>query len=116
MIPSTEFTATKVGTGDYVIDLGFAVDTRFFSLGGGNATNTMCTDTNGAPGCAGTTVNANQLEVLKRSWAFGGLFDTKFSCSSIEDRCQWAWGFSLNPKKEQGAGTVGSRRLDESLP
>ena len=27
---------------------------------------------------AGTTVNANQVEVLTRTWASGGLFDTKF--------------------------------------
>jgi hypothetical protein len=76
--PPCGFTATKFGTGDYGIDLGWKVDNRFFSVGGGNAANTMCTDTNGAHGCAGTTVNANQVEVLTRTWASGGLFDTKF--------------------------------------
>jgi len=54
--PPCGFTATKFGTGDYGIDLGWKVDNRFFSVGGGNAANTMCTDTNGAPGCTSARV------------------------------------------------------------
>jgi len=37
---------------------------------------------------AGTTVNANQVEVLTRTWASGGRFDTNStgSCIGVWDR------------------------------
>jgi hypothetical protein len=75
--PPCGFTPTRFGTGDYQIDFGFQVDDRFFSVGGGGGVNTVCTDTTAAPGCEGTTVNANQAELILRTSTGGSLFDTK---------------------------------------
>lgn len=76
--PPCGFTPTRFNTGDYQIDFGFQVDDRFFSVGGAGGVDTICTDTNAAPTCAGTTVNANQAEILLRTWTGGQLFDSKF--------------------------------------
>jgi hypothetical protein len=76
--PPCGFTPTRFNTGDYQIDFGFQVDDRFFSVGGSGGVDTICTDTNAAPFCAGTTVNANQAEILLHTWNGGSLFDSKF--------------------------------------
>jgi len=74
--PPCGFAATKFGTGDYAIDFKFKVDNHFFSIAGQPAVFTVCTDTNGIPACAGTTVTANQVEVITTNNV--NLLDTKF--------------------------------------
>jgi hypothetical protein len=76
--PPCGFTPTRFIAGDYQIDFGFQVDDRFFSVGGAGGVNTICTDTNAAPGCAGTTVNANQAEIILQTSTGGARFDSKF--------------------------------------
>jgi hypothetical protein len=73
--PPCGFAATRFGVGDYAIDFGFKVSSRFFSIGGQKVLYRLCTSTNGMPGCAGTTVTSNQLEVI--SYYFG-VADSKF--------------------------------------
>lgn len=74
--PPCGFSATKFGTGDYAIDFRFKVDNHFFSIAGQPAVFTVCTDSNGNPTCAGTTVTANQVEVISTNNV--NLVDTKF--------------------------------------
>lgn len=80
MTPPCGFNATKFATGDYVIDFGFKADTRSFSISGATQFMTLCTDKNGMPGCTGTTVTANQLEVIPTHLTSTGLkaVDTDF--------------------------------------
>jgi hypothetical protein len=58
------FAATRVGTGDYILDLGFEIDDRFFSATNTNwfATIGLCTDWNGA--CSSGSWTPNQVEVF----------------------------------------------------
>ena len=63
--PPCGFSATKLGTGSYILDFGFEIDDRFFSLTSTNwfATSGLCTDWNGA--CSGNTgLTPNQVEVF----------------------------------------------------
>jgi hypothetical protein len=71
--PPCGFSATRFSTGDYVIDFGFKVDTHAFSVSGATQFLTLCTDTNGMPGCAGTTVTANQVELIPQRLTSQGL-------------------------------------------
>lgn len=73
--PPCGFKTTKFGTGDYAIDFGFKANNRFFSLGGERVGYTLCTSTNGMPGCSGTTVTTNQVEVITN---YFGPADSKF--------------------------------------
>jgi trimeric autotransporter adhesin len=58
------FTFNKIGTGDYIIDFGFEVDDRFFSLTSTSGSAfTLCTDFNGALAGCNNNPTANQVEI-----------------------------------------------------
>jgi hypothetical protein len=62
--PPCGFSATKVGTGDYILDFGFEIDDRFYSVTNTNwfATTGMCTNWNGA--CSSGSWTPSQVEVF----------------------------------------------------
>lgn len=79
--PPCGFSATKVGTGTYVLDFGFEVDDRFFTISNTNwfATSGFCTDWNGA--CNPTpNITPNQVEIFTflPEPAYNAYADTKF--------------------------------------
>jgi type IV secretory pathway VirB2 component (pilin) len=76
--PPCGFTFSKPGTGDYIIDFGFEVDDRFFSVVPTFSSQlTVCTATNG--GACLASLTANQVEVLSTDPGVTvGLSDTKF--------------------------------------
>jgi hypothetical protein len=76
--PPCGFGQRKLGTGDYIIDFGFEVDDRFFSVAPSfySLPFTLCTVTNGGNGCTSilTGLTANQVEVTSQ----GAVNDDKF--------------------------------------
>jgi hypothetical protein len=79
--PPCGFAFTKTGTGSYILDFGFEIDDRFFSLTQTNwfATSGICTDWNG--GCSGPpslTPNQMQIYTFLPGAAYNNYFDTKF--------------------------------------
>jgi hypothetical protein len=79
--PPCGFSETKVGTGAYILDFGFEVDDRFFTLSNTNwfATSGFCTDWNGA--CNPTpNITPNQVEIFTflPEPAYNTYADTKF--------------------------------------
>ncbi len=79
--PPCGFSATKVGTGSYILDLGFEIDDRFYSVTNTNwfATTGLCTDWNGA--CSvnpGLTPDQVEVFTFLPGAAYNNYFDTKF--------------------------------------
>jgi hypothetical protein len=79
--PPCGFAFTKTGTGSYILDFGFEIDDRFFSLTQTNwfATSGICTDWNG--GCSSPpslTPNQMQIYTFLPGAAYNNYFDTKF--------------------------------------
>lgn len=79
--PPCGFAFTKTGTGSYILDFGFEIDDRFFSLTQTNwfATSGICTDWNG--GCSNPpslTPNQMQIYTFMPGAAYNEYFDTKF--------------------------------------
>ena len=76
--PPCGITFSIVGTGDYVIDFGFEVDDRFFSITPSYLVGTykICTASNGG-GCV-TSITANQVELLFFNSTGSAFTDNKF--------------------------------------
>ena len=74
--PPCGFGLDKTGTGDYILDLGFQVDDRFYSATGtvGSVIVTVCSN---FVGVCNNTITANQVEVV--SWDTSqNFYDSKF--------------------------------------
>jgi hypothetical protein len=76
--PPCGFTFSIVGTGDYIIDFGFEIDDRFFSITPSFllATYKICTSSNGG-GCL-SSLSANQTELYFFNATGTGFTDDKF--------------------------------------
>jgi hypothetical protein len=74
--PPCGFGLDKTGTGDYILDLGFEVDDRFYSATGtvGSVIVTVCSN---FVGVCNNTITANQVEVVS-SDASQNFYDNKF--------------------------------------
>ena len=74
--PPCGFGLDKTGTGDYILDLGFEVDDRFYSATGtvGSVIVTVCSN---FVGVCNNTLTANQVEVVS-SDASQNFYDNKF--------------------------------------
>jgi hypothetical protein len=73
------FSINKLGAGTYVLDFGFQIDDRMYSLTTTNwfTTTGLCTDWNGA--CSGgTALTPNQVEVLSFEPSINNYTDVKF--------------------------------------
>jgi hypothetical protein len=74
--PPCGFGLDKTGTGDYILDLGFEVDDRFYSATGtvGSVIVTVCSN---FVGVCNNTITANQVEVVSSDTS-QNFYDNKF--------------------------------------
>ena len=78
-IPPCGFSISKLGTGDYILDFGFQIDDRFYSVSTTNwfTTTGLCTDWNGACN-GGPTLTPNQAQVFSFQPSSNSYTDVKF--------------------------------------